>query len=216
MRNFIICLLASFAWMTSTGQYMWQGQAGNRRVLISVERDSCGGRTACFTLPENWITRAQADRLSISGDSLSASCQNNGIRIDGTFSGGGAVLDATVVVYRDTMRMAMKRTDRLLDLYYPHNPRPPYPYTTEEVSYFSQDDSIRFAATLTLPEGEGPFPAAIIVSGTGKQDRDGSFSGHRPFHRIADYLTRRGYAILRTDDRGTGGTSTRRPEPRPE
>ncbi|MFR4039611.1 MAG: alpha/beta hydrolase family protein, partial [Butyricimonas faecalis] len=82
----------------------------------------------------------------------------------------------------------------------------PYPYRSEDVSYASCD-SIQVAGTLTIPRGKGPFPAALIISGTGKQDRDGTFSGHKPFFKIADYLTRQGFVVLRADDRGTGETN---------
>jgi len=60
---------------------------------------------------------------------------------------------------------------------------------------------------LSLPEGTGPFPAAILISGSGPSDRDESFMGHKPFAVIADYLTRHGIAVLRYDDRGVAKSS---------
>ena len=60
------------------------------------------------------------------------------------------------------------------------------------------------AATLTVPPGPGPFPAVVLITGSGAQDRDESMMGHRPFLVLADYLTRRGVAVLRSDDRGVG------------
>ena len=89
---------------------------------------------------------------------------------------------------------------------YPQNPKPPYPYECREAAYASCD-SIRIAGTVTIPRGEGPFPAAVIISGTGMQDRNGTFAGHKPFHRIADSLTRAGFVVLRSDDRGMGGST---------
>lgn len=76
-------------------------------------------------------------------------------------------------------------------------------------SLFINNDSIRLGATFTYPAKKGKFPAIIIVSGTGKQDRDGSFAKHRPFFHIADYLTKKGFAVLRLDDRGTGKSNGR-------
>jgi len=63
------------------------------------------------------------------------------------------------------------------------------------------------AGTLSLPKGNGPFPAAILISGSGPSDRDESFMGHKPFAVIADYLTRHGIAVLRYDDRGVAKSS---------
>jgi len=60
------------------------------------------------------------------------------------------------------------------------------------------------AGTLTLPKGEGPFPAALLIAGSGPQDRDESLANHRPFLLIADALTRKGIAVLRYDKRGVG------------
>ena len=59
---------------------------------------------------------------------------------------------------------------------------------------------------MTLPRSPGPHPAVVLITGSGPQDRDYTVSGHRPFLVWADYLTRRGFAVLRTDDRGVGGS----------
>ncbi|WP_433201730.1 alpha/beta hydrolase family protein [Nocardia sp. CA-107356] len=87
----------------------------------------------------------------------------------------------------------------------PQEPKPPYPYRSEDVSYRNGD--ITIAGTLTRPEGNGPFPAILLISGSGAQDRNEDLMGHKPFLLLADTFTRAGYAVLRTDDRGVGGTS---------
>lgn len=86
----------------------------------------------------------------------------------------------------------------------PQEPRPPFPYRSEEVSYRSGD--IGLAGTLTMPEGDGPFTAVLLLTGSGPQDRDETLYGHKPFLLLADTLTRAGYAVLRVDDRGVGGS----------
>ena len=85
-------------------------------------------------------------------------------------------------------------------------PKAPFPYEIEEVTYPHLSKEFDFAATLTLPEGKGPFPLAILVTGSGPQDRDEALMGHKPFHVLADYLTRQGIAVLRFDDRGVGAS----------
>lgn len=85
----------------------------------------------------------------------------------------------------------------------PQEPKTPYPYPTEDVTFPNEEAGIKLAGTLTLPQGEGPFPAVILISGSGPQDRNEELFGHKPFLVIADYLTRRGIAVLRYDDRGT-------------
>jgi pimeloyl-ACP methyl ester carboxylesterase len=87
----------------------------------------------------------------------------------------------------------------------PQEPKPPFPYDQEEVSYSNVD--ITLAGTLTLPKGSEKSPAALMITGSGPQNRDEALLGHKPFLVIADHLTRAGIAVLRVDDRGVGGST---------
>ena len=80
----------------------------------------------------------------------------------------------------------------------------PFPYAEEDVAFAGGADGVTLAGTLTLPKGAGPFPAALLIAGSGPQDRDESLANHRPFLLIADALTRKGIAVLRYDKRGVG------------
>ncbi|QDW24179.1 alpha/beta fold hydrolase [Pedobacter sp. KBS0701] len=77
----------------------------------------------------------------------------------------------------------------------------------DSVTFKSTDGKITFGGTFSKPEGKKSFPTVVIVSGTGKQDRDGTMAGHKIFLEIASYLNKNGIAVLRTDDRGTGKTN---------
>lgn len=88
----------------------------------------------------------------------------------------------------------------------PQTPVPPFPYEAEEVTFRNETAGITLAGTLTMPEGGGPFPAVVLLTGSGAQDRDETILGHKPFAVWADALTRRGVAVLRYDDRGVGGS----------
>jgi uncharacterized protein len=85
----------------------------------------------------------------------------------------------------------------------PQEPVEPFPYHAEDLVFLNPDDKIHLAGTLTLPLGDGPFPAVVLISGSGAQNRDEEVFGHKPFKVIADHLARRGIAALRFDDRGT-------------
>lgn len=89
----------------------------------------------------------------------------------------------------------------------PQEPRPPFPYTSETVSFSSRDTSTHIAGTLTYPNGQGPYPTAVLVSGSGPQDRDGTILGHKPFLVQAHYYTQQGIAVMRFDDRGVGAST---------
>jgi len=86
-------------------------------------------------------------------------------------------------------------------------PKAPYPYRSLEVGYDNPIGHNHLAGTLTLPDGPGPFPAALLITGSGLQARDETLLGHKPFLVLADYLTRRGLAVLRIDDRTMGGST---------
>ena len=85
----------------------------------------------------------------------------------------------------------------------PQEPQPPFPYKTEEVTFRNEEADITLAGTLSLPQQGSKFPAVVLITGSGPQNRDEELAGHKPFLVIADYLTRHGIAVLRFDDRGT-------------
>ncbi len=86
----------------------------------------------------------------------------------------------------------------------PQTPRPPFPYHSEDIEYTNLASDIHYGATITYPNSGGPFPAVLLITGSGLQDRDETIFDHKPFAVIADYLTRRGFAVLRVDDRQKG------------
>lgn len=85
----------------------------------------------------------------------------------------------------------------------PQTPQPPFPYQAEEVTYVSAP-GVALSATLTIPAGKGPFPAVLLIAGSGPIDRDETYLDHKPFAVLADYLSRHGIATLRADKRGRG------------
>lgn len=93
----------------------------------------------------------------------------------------------------------------------PQEPKPPYPYRTEEVTFTSGVDGAVLAGTLTFPtdyDSQRPekTPVVLMITGSGTQNRDEEIMGHKPFLVIADYLARNGIASLRYDDRGAGAS----------
>src|SRR5690606_34150342 len=76
------------------------------------------------------------------------------------------------------------------------------PYNSEEVLFENETDDVVLAGTLTFPKEGNNFPAVVMITGSGGQDRNEELLGHKPFLVIADYLTQNGIAVLRFDDRG--------------
>ncbi len=84
------------------------------------------------------------------------------------------------------------------------HPTRPLPYDEEEVVIERSDVGLKLSGTLTLPRAGQPFPAVLLVQGGSAFDRDETLFGHKPFLVLADHLTRKGFAVLRLDDRGIG------------
>jgi uncharacterized protein len=120
-------------------------------------------------------------------------------RFAGKLSPDGSRIEGEWTQRDGTLPLTFERGD-----FRPQERRPPYPYDSEEVTIGS--GPIRLAGTLTRPRDPGLHPAVVLITGSGPQDRDYAVSAHRPFLVWADYLTRRGFAVLRTDDRGVGGS----------
>jgi dienelactone hydrolase len=89
----------------------------------------------------------------------------------------------------------------------PYEPKRPFPYEEREVVFVNTQAGVTLSGTLTLPEGKGPFPAVILVAGSGPNNRDCHYYDRHPFLVIADALARRGIAALRYDKRGVGKSS---------
>lgn len=98
--------------------------------------------------------------------------------------------------------MDLQRVDKVAEVKRPQHPKGPFPYHVEEVTFPSTAKDVKLAGTFTKPNGDGPFPAVILISGSGPQNRDEELMGHKPFLVLADHLTRKGVAVLRYDDRG--------------
>ncbi len=128
--------------------------------------------------------------------------KNIGVTYEGTY-----YPDSIVGVFRQgaiaEKMIFYKEAAITQELRRPQNPKEPITYKIEEVKFLNKLDSFYLAGTFTKPESLGPFPAIILVSGSGPQNRNEEVSSHKPFWVIADYLTNLGYAVLRYDDRGT-------------
>lgn len=169
------------------------------------------GTFALYSSPDQMVNGAPVSNLAREGQAVSLSAFNGLLKFAGTLSDDSTQLagswtqpnqpDVAMTFTRATAEQIAARRNPGR----PQTPKEPFPYKVEEVAFDNPAASgVRLAGTLTLPEGEGPFPAAILLTGSGPQDRDETLLDHKPFAVIADHLTRSGIAVLRFDDRGTG------------
>lgn len=165
-------------------------ESGELRASMDVKEQSAYNIPASSVSFENGILKISIPQIAAEYRAMFLMRAFNG-----TFFQKGAQLSLVLA------KGEKPRLDR------PQEPQPPFPYACEEVRFTNSREGFELAGTLTLPEGEGPFPGVVLVSGSGQQNRDEELMGHKPFAVIADYLTRRGIAVLRYDDRGVGGSA---------
>ena len=139
------------------------------------------------------INFVSADSINVSVEAANASyaARLQDGELKGTFTQNGFKLPLNL------------KPGKLAEPKRPQTPKPPYPYTTEEVTFQNQKAGATLAGTLTIPAG-GAKTVLIMVTGSGAQNRDEEVFNHKPFAVIADRLARAGIATLRYDDRATG------------
>lgn len=167
-----------------TGAELWLPDQGIRGIPMTVQG---GAANRLSVRLEHWPGQPQvAVQRTGTGDAQ---------LLSGTFQQGG--FKSPITLWHGPIPSLPR----------PQEPRSPLPYRTREVTILGAGGT-PLSGTLTLPSGAGPFAAAVLVSGSGPQDRDSTLHGHRPFLVLADALTRRGMAVLRLDDRGVGGSGS--------
>ncbi len=207
-----MCSVLSNANMDISGDWQGELKVQEGMVLPLVLHLSKTGDTYQATLdsPSQGATNIPVNLVTFDAPDLMLDIQAIGAKyegtvssekIEGTFSQMGRSFPLTLM--RQTSTQAKANKDAMAR---PQEPEPPYPYHVEEVTVTHISEDFSLAGTLTLPDDEGPFPAEILITGSGPQDRDETLAGHKPFKVIADYLTRQGIAVLRADDRGVAGS----------
>lgn len=175
---------------------------GTQMTLVFHIQETDSGYTATFDSPDQGVMGIPFTTAEYHDDNLILRAANIGAiyegvpaadSIAGTWNQGGQFFE---------LNMYRKEVEKSVRLR-PQEPEPPYPYYEEEVTIENERDSLTLAGTLTMPEKTGAFPAVILISGSGPQNRNEEVFGHKPFLVLADFLTRRGIAVLRYDDRGT-------------
>jgi uncharacterized protein len=177
------------------------------RLVLRVTRDSAGALTAKLDVPDQGASDLPIDSISLDGQVFRFEAKGPMLTYEGTMSDNRQEIAGQLKQGPATFPVTFKRTDKAPVLGRPQDPKQPYPYLEEDVSYKNNVDAVRITGTLTLPRTGGSHPAVLLISGSGSQDRNETIAGHRPFLVLADHLTRLGIAVLRVDDRGMGGSS---------
>jgi uncharacterized protein len=187
----------------------WVGVLAEKlRLVLKISRGADGKLKAALDSIDQGAKDLTVDTIEFADRKLRFEMKALGASFEGTLDEDGEELKGNFKQGSSPFPLVFKRVEEVPELSRPQDPQKPYPYEEEEVTYENRRDKVRISGTLTRPRGaRGPVPAVLLITGSGSQDRDETLMGHRPFLVLADYLTRKGIAVLRVDDRGIGGTS---------
>lgn len=186
-----------------TGQ--WNGvlsvQGIQLRLVFHVS-EADNGYTATMDSPDQGAAGIPVTRTNFTDGAITFEVANLDVQYTGNLEGEGIKGTFTQRGMAFPMDLSREETE-IQPPVRPQEPVEPFPYKAQEVTFKNPGAGITLAGTLTLPQEEGPYPAVVLISGSGPQNRNEELLGHKPFLVIADYLTRNGIAVLRFDDRGT-------------
>ncbi len=189
----------------------WEGTldvgAMKLRLRLKVTKAADGAFAATFDSLDQGANDLLVDVISWKGSAVHFEMQRLLVVFDGALNQAGSEIAGQFKQGGASFPLTLKRVAKLTVLNRPQEPKPPYPYDEEEVSYENKRDGVKLTGTLTLPRGKTSAPAVILITGSGAQNRNEELMGHKPFLVLADYLTRQGIAVLRVDDRGVGGST---------
>ena len=186
-----------------TGQWnsVLNVQGMSLRLVFHINKTD-NGYTSTMDSPDQGAKGIPVATTTFDGSKLSLAIPNIALLYEGEFKTDSIV--GTFTQSGLSVQMTLKRTPvEVQSVIRPQEPKPPFPYRSEDVTFENNDAGITLAGTLTMPETGSNFTAVILITGSGAQDRNEEIMGHKPFFVIADYLTRNGVVVLRYDDRGT-------------
>jgi alpha/beta superfamily hydrolase len=173
------------------------------RVVFNLSVIGNDSLVATLDSPDQGAKNIKLGLVTLSGDSLKISAAMLMAEYRGTIK-NDTLIEGKWTQAGNTFPLNLSKLKEELKINRPQEPKPPFPYKSEDVTFKNTEFNIELAGTLTIPEGNGPFPAVIMITGSGPQNRNEELLGHKPFLVIADYLSRHGIAVLRYDDRGVG------------
>ncbi|MFA7418539.1 MAG: alpha/beta fold hydrolase [Melioribacteraceae bacterium] len=185
---------------------LWEGKldfgAVQLRLVLKIHQKADKSYHIDLESPDQGASNIPATYTFVTDDSIKFEVKNIDASFKGSFIKDSLKIKGTFVQRGMSLPLELKKVDKVAQVKRPQTPKKPYPYNEEEITFENKEANITLAGTFTFPKGEGKFPAVVLVTGSGPQDRDESLMNHKPFLVIADYLTRNGIAVLRFDDRG--------------
>jgi alpha-beta hydrolase superfamily lysophospholipase len=215
---FVCLLLSGSAWASSLSgpkpvataavpplDGLWKGPlkvpGGQLEVIFRFVKLTGGEYFCTLDVPLQKVSRMNV-KTEVRGDTVRLYAEEAATRFVGRVSADGKQMVGTW--QSPGFKVPMTLSFTALPPMNAKNVRLTPPYREEEATFSNLTVNTRLSGMLTIPAGPGPFPAVVLLSDSGPHDRDGTVGDFAPLGQLADYLTRRGIAVLRFDDRGVG------------
>ena len=192
----------------------WGGLlAGQLHVIIHVKKAGDGSYSASLESPDQGTFVLPADTVTATPDHLAFAIAKISGSYDGTWD---ATKNAWVGTWTQGQAMPLVLSRLTADQAKAAPQRRPeeeainagpLPYTSSDVTFDNAAAKVTLAGTFSVPQGTGPFPAVVLISGSGPNTRDENVFNHKVFLVIADALNRAGITVLRYDKRGVGAST---------
>ena len=209
MKNILLIVCAILISTTINAQDItgsWNGilkiQGTQLRLIFNISKTE-KGYTSTMDSPDQGAKGISVTSTKFENSVLEIKLTNIGITYEGTLNKENTFVGTFKQSGLTFPLNLSKEKSKKEKIVRPQEPSKPYPYYSEEVTFNNKADNITLSGTLTLPKKDGNFPAVILITGSGAQNRDEELMGHKPFLVLSDYLTKKGIAVLRFDDRGT-------------
>lgn len=173
------------------------------RIVFNISMNERDSLLVTLDSPDQGAKDIKVGPLTISGDKVSIKAPVLLAEYTGTIK-NDTLMEGTLKQAGLSLPLNLIKSEKPFTVNRPQEPRPPFPYKSEDIKFRNEKAGIILGGTVTIPDGPGPFPAVILITGSGSQNRNEELMAHKPFWVIADYLSRNGVAVLRYDDRGVG------------
>lgn len=212
MKKIITSVFAILLFVTTNAQNIlgnWSGEvqiSAEKTLEFNFQITKVGENyMTIIDIPTNRVTGLKPKATTFENNRLLVDGTNLGIKYEGIFDAGTQKIKGNFSEGGNTIPLILERSknkSKAIDGR-PQEPTKPYPYYEEEVRFRNKMADVTLAGTFTSPKTNKKHPVVILITGSGPQDRDQTFVGHKTFLVLADYLTKQGIAVLRYDDRGT-------------
>lgn len=204
---FITFLLMHISFFSQSIVGKWEGILNVQTIqlkLIFNINNTDKGLVSTMDSPDQGAKGIPVTAVDFENNILKLKIDNANIAYEGVLKIKDTIIGNFVQSGQSFPLILIKKGENTTETPRYQEPLKPYPYHSENIFFDNKKDNVRLAGTLTLPSKKGKFPVVILISGSGPQNRDEELFNHKPFLVLADHLTKKGFAVLRYDDRGVG------------